>query len=120
LEAHQTAQLEKEDVMPRYLFSVSYTDAGAKGIASEGGSARKEQVNSMIEGLGGKMEAFYFALGDVDAYTIAELPDAVTATAISLTANATGTASVKTVRLLTPEEIDQASKQSVAYRPPAS
>ena len=106
--------------MPKYLFEVSYTDVGAKGVISEGGSSRKAQVERMIEGLGGKMEAFYFALGDIDVYTIADLPDAITATAMSLSANATGTARIKTISLLTPEEIDEASEKSVEYRPPGS
>jgi uncharacterized protein with GYD domain len=33
----------------------------------------------MIEGLGGKLETFYFAFGDVDVYTIVDVLDNITA-----------------------------------------
>ena len=36
----------------------------------EGGSSRRAEVKHAIEALGGKMEAFYFAYGHVDAYVI--------------------------------------------------
>lgn len=104
--------------MPRYLLKASYTLEGIKGVASGGGSARRDVVKTTIEGLGGTLEAFYFAFGDTDAYVVAELPDNATAAAIALTVNAAGGAEVGTVVLLTPEEIDEASKKSVDYRPP--
>ncbi len=60
----------------------------------------------------------YFAFGDDDAYVIGEAPDNAAAAAISLAVAASGAARVKTVVLLTPEEIDQATQASVPYRPP--
>jgi uncharacterized protein with GYD domain len=51
---------------------------------------------------------------------IADLPDSASAAALSMTAGATGAVTVRTVALLSPEEIDEASKKSVAYRPPGS
>ena len=104
--------------MAKYLFLASYTAHGTKGIMRDGGSSRRDQVDKMIRGLGGKLEAFYFALGDYDVYGIAELPDHAAATAMSMAINATGAVQVKTVVLMSPEEIDQASKVSVNYRPP--
>jgi len=106
--------------MPKYLFEASYTSEGIKGLLKEGGSSRRAQVEEMIRGLGGKLEAFYYALGEPDAYTIADLPDAATAAAVSLRVNASGAVQLKTVALMTPEEIDQASKKSVSYRPPGA
>lgn len=53
-------------------------------------------------------------------YVIAELPDTVTATAVSLTVNASGVVALQTVELLTPEQVDEASKKSVDYRPPGA
>jgi uncharacterized protein with GYD domain len=35
----------------------------------------------VAKSVGGKVEAFYFALGDVDAYIILDLPDNVSAAA---------------------------------------
>ena len=104
--------------MPKYLFEASYTTDGTTGVLKEGGSSRRAQVEEMVRGLGGKLEAFYYAFGEPDVYAIADVPDAATAAAVSLTVNATGAVRLKTVALMTPEEIDQASKKSVSYRPP--
>ena len=74
----------------------------------------------MVTALGGKLETFYFAFGETDVYGICELPDSVTAAAASLAINSSGMVSETIVPLLTPEEIDQACKKSVAYRPPGT
>ncbi len=59
--------------MAKYLFEARYTTEGAKGVAHEGGTGRRAAVAKMTEGLGGKLEAFYYAFGDVDAYVIVDL-----------------------------------------------
>jgi uncharacterized protein with GYD domain len=104
--------------MPKYLFQASYTEVGLKGLLKEGGSKRREAVEQTVKGLGGTLEAFYYAFGDRDVFAIADLPDDVSTTAFSLMVNAAGTAKVKTIVLITPEEVDQAVKKSVDYRPP--
>ena len=106
--------------MARYLFEVSYTPSGVAGVMKEGGSGRRDMVEKLVANVGGTLEAFYFTFGSTDAILIAELPDHETAAAISLTVAASGAASAKTVVLLTPEEIDRATQQSVAYRPPGA
>jgi uncharacterized protein with GYD domain len=104
--------------MPKYLFQASYTQAGLKGLLKEGGTGRREAVEKAIKGLGGVLEAFYYAFGYNDVYAIADLPDNVSTTAFSLITNAAGTAKVQTTALITPEEVDQAVKKAVDYRPP--
>jgi uncharacterized protein with GYD domain len=104
--------------MPKFLFEAHYTAAGAKAILAEGGTARRAAVEKAVKGIGGKLEAFYFAFGDVDAYVIADLPDNVTAAAMALAVSQSGIASTKTVVLITPEETDAAGKKTVGYRPP--
>jgi uncharacterized protein with GYD domain len=106
--------------MPKYLVKASYTTEGVKGVLKEGGSSRRDTVAKVIEGLGGTMESFYFAFGDDDVYATADLPDNVTAAAIALAVNSSGAVNVKTVVLMTPEEIDEASKRTVDYRPPGA
>jgi len=107
--------------MAKYLYKASYTAEGTKGlIKGGGGTARQAAVQQMIQGLSGKLEAFYYAFGDADLYAIADYPDSVTAAAASLAINAAGAATVQTVVLLTPEEIDQATKKTVGYRAPGS
>ena len=80
----------------------------------------REAVAQVAESVGGQLDAFYFAFGDRDAYVIVDLPDNESATAVALTVNAAGGASVKTSVLLTPEEVDAAAQRSVDYRPPGS
>ena len=56
--------------MPKYLIKASYTAEGAKGLMKAGGTARRAAVQKMIEGLGGKLEAFYFAYGADDFWNL--------------------------------------------------
>lgn len=104
--------------MPKYLIEASYTLEGVKGVVKEGGSKRREAATAAIQGLGGKVEAFYFAFGGPDAFVIADLPDNSTAAAASVAINVSGAVNVKTIVLLTPEEIDSAVKKTVNYRAP--
>ena len=104
--------------MPKYFLEGNYVGEGVKGLLKEGGSSRIKTVTQLIEGMGGKVEAFYYAFGDVDVLGIVEFPDHATAAALSLAINASGAVTVKTTVLMTPEEIDEATKKTVAYRPP--
>ena len=79
---------------------------------------RRQAVEKAIQGLGGTLEAFYYAFGDADVVCIADLPDNVDATVFSLLVTAAGGATVRTTVLLTPEELDQASEKTLDYRPP--
>ncbi len=104
--------------MAKYLLEVSYLPEGAKGLLKEGGSKRRQVVEAAIKAHGGKLEAFYFAFGKNDAYLIVDVPDHISVVATNLAVNASGAASIRTTVLLTPEEIDQASKKSITYTPP--
>ena len=106
--------------MAKYLWQVSYTADGVRGLLKEGGTSRRAFVEQLVKEAGGNVEAFYFAFGEDDAYVIADLPNDATASAISLSVAASGGAHLKTVKLLLPEEIDDATQISVAYRPPGA
>ena len=106
--------------MPKYLLQASYTAEGTKGLAKEGGSKRRAHIEELVRKLGGKLEAFYYAFGEPDVFVIADLPDAETAAAFSLAVNGSGAVRAKTTVLLSPEQMDQASKKSVGYRPPGA
>ena len=93
---------------------------GVKGVQSAGGTSRRDAVAQVAESVGGELESFHFAFGDRDAYVIVDLPDNESAAAVALTVNASGGATVKTVVLLTPEEVDAAGKRSIDYRPPGA
>ncbi len=104
--------------MQKYLFYGSYTSQGNKGLLKEGGSKRIEATKKALKSIGGSLEAFYFAFGENDFYVIVNLPDDVSASAFTLTCNAVGAFKIKTVVLMTPEQIDEAIKMTVDFRPP--
>ena len=104
--------------MPKYLMEASYTAEGVKGLAKEGGSARRKTVEDLVVSLNGRLEVFYYAFGSSDVFLIVDLPDAATATAVSLAVNQSGAVRLKTIPLMAVEEMDQAAKKTVSYRPP--
>ncbi len=104
--------------MPKYLLHGSYTEEGLKGLLKEGGTKRVEATKQAIESLGGKLEAYYYAFGENDYYLIVDQPESVNVIAGTLIANATGTVKLKTTVLITPEEVDQAVKITMDWRPP--
>ena len=106
--------------MPKYLWQASYTPEGTKGLLKEGGTARRRVAEKLVQSLGGRLEAFYYAFGADDFYVIAEFPDNVSAAAVSLNICASGAVRIKTVALLSTEEIDEAAKKTVSFRPPGA
>lgn len=104
--------------MKKYLFYGSYNSEGYKGLLSEGGSARIGAAKQALQSAGGSLESFYYSNGEQDFYIIVNLPDHVSSTAITLAGNASGTFSIRAVALLTPEEMDEAVKMKVDFRPP--
>lgn len=106
--------------MAKYLWQVSYTTEGLKGLVKEGGSSRVAMIKALTERNGGTLDAFYFAFGDDDVYVIADLPGNVEASAISLAVGASGAASIKTTVLLSAAEVDAATKIDVGYRAPGA
>jgi uncharacterized protein with GYD domain len=103
--------------MPKYLIKASYTQAGAKGVAGEGGSSRRDAVKAVCDSVGGSLESFYFAFGEVDVYTVVDLPDEEAAIAIAIAVNGSGGATIETVPLVAPETVDAAAKREVSFRP---
>lgn len=71
-----------------------------------------------VKELGGTLETIYYAFGESDVYSVVDMPDNISTAALSLKIAASWAVKVKTVVLLTPEDIDQATKKSVSYRPP--
>lgn len=104
--------------MPKYMFGVTLSHDGLAGTLKEGGAARKRAAKKLVESLGGKLEAFYYAFGDPDVVVIADLPDNKAAAALATTVAAAGVGSIRTTVLMMPEEIDEVGKQTPTYRPP--
>ena len=106
--------------MPKFMLTVTYTIDGARGLLKEGASGRRGAVEKLVQSVGGKIDALYFSFGDADAYLVVDLPDAISAAAISLNVAAAAGAHVKTSPLLSVEDFDQAAKKKVNYRAPGA
>jgi uncharacterized protein with GYD domain len=104
--------------MAKYLIEANYVGDGIKGLLKEGGTSRRAVVEEAAKTVGGTLEAFYYAFGDTDCYAIIDMPDNATSAGLALTIAASGTVTLKTTVLLTPEELDDAGKASPSYRPP--
>jgi uncharacterized protein with GYD domain len=106
--------------MPKIMWSGSYTQQGTKGVISDGGTKRREAIEKMLTSMGGRLECLYFSFGSDDVMLIADVPDNVSAAAIGLAVAASGSVHGRMTILLTPEEIDQATRKSPAYRAPGT
>jgi uncharacterized protein with GYD domain len=106
--------------MPKYLVTGSYTQAGIKGVLAEGGSGRRAAVEKLATSVGGSVESFYYGFGGDDFYITVNLPSLEAAAAVAMTVAASGAVTPRTVVLLTPEEVDAATKLSPSYRAPGA
>ena len=104
--------------MPKYLTTAQYSPEGLRGLQKDKAAGRLRAVTTAVEGLGGKVECLYYALGEDDSYAIVDLPDNSTAAALGVAVSAVGSVRTRTTALLTVEEVDQALAKSVNYRPP--
>jgi uncharacterized protein with GYD domain len=106
--------------MPKYLIQAGYTPEGTKGLLKEGASGRRAAVEHVVTGLGGTVEAMYFAFGEDDLVCIIDLPDPVSMAAVSLRVKADGAIRTRATPLLTVDEIDEAAHRRVDFRPPGA
>ena len=74
----------------------------------------------MAAKLGGSVECFYYCFGDTDVVAIIDVADPVDAVAISLAINSTGAVDLSLTPLLSPSDIDNATKKTVGYRAPGA
>jgi uncharacterized protein with GYD domain len=109
---------DKEGEMPKYLVVATYSPEGMKGVLREGGSERRKMIADMAKNLDGELESFYYAFGANDVYSVVDLPDNVTAAAMAAHISAGGQVRCNVTVLLTPEEMDQAARTKMYYRPP--
>jgi uncharacterized protein with GYD domain len=106
--------------MAKYLAKAKYNADGVRGLLKDGGSARVAAVTKLVKGLGGKVESFYFAYGECDAYVVVDVSDDAAALAVTLAVNASGAVTVEMVPLITAKQIDEASKTTVKYKAPGA
>ena len=108
--------------MAKYLLRGSYTsEAWAAPVKAP--KNRIEILRPVFEQLGGSIESAYFSFGDDDLVIIMEMPDNVSAAALSIAVSAGGAVqNIKTAPLMSMDEGLEAIVKagSVGYRPPSS
>jgi uncharacterized protein with GYD domain len=106
--------------MAHYMFQASFTsEAWAKMVQEP--QNREQSIRPVIEQLGGKLVGYWFAFGESDAIVIVQMPDNVSAAAVSLAAASAGALkSLKTTPLMSVEEGMQAMRKAgeAGYRAP--
>ena len=107
--------------MGKYLIKASYSTDGIKGVMKAGGTSRVKAVEHAVQGVGGSLESFYFAVGGDDVYVTVDVPDNTAAIAMAAAVGSSGAIdNYETVVLLSPSEVDQAMTVAVDYAPPGS
>jgi len=98
--------------MPYYCHQVSYTkEAWARLM--EDPQDRLEAVRGPIEKLGGKIHTSFFAFGQFDVLAITEMPDNISAAAISMAfAGGGAVAHIQTTPLLTAAQAIEALRKA--------
>ena len=106
--------------MPRYLYRASFAAEGVAAMVNNPQN-RREVIAPLVEAAGGTLVDYYFAFGTDDALVIVEAPDNVTAAALAMAVAASGSTSITTTVLMTPEEAQEAMNKArqIDYRPPA-
>lgn len=108
--------------MPTYLTFFTYArDSWHKMVQQP--ENREEAAREVVGAAGGRLEAFYWMLGEHDGMAIYEAPSASAAAAVNAAIAATGhVVNTRTSSLLTSEEartaLELASVVSASYAPP--
>ena len=105
--------------MPSYLLQVSYS-TGTLAALIKKPQNRIAAVSKSIEKLGGKIEGGWLSFGDYDVVAILDMPDNVSAAALSVALGAGGGCKgVKTTPLMSADESVLAMKKAgtCGYKP---
>jgi uncharacterized protein with GYD domain len=108
--------------MARYASFFSYSsEAWARMISTPGD--RTAALRQVLDTVGGSLEAIYWMFGADDGIVIFEVPDSVSAAAVSLAAGSSGAfRRLETHELFTQEQLGEAlaraKNTAQAYQPP--
>ncbi len=107
--------------MRRYLLRLSASADTWEGMIKNP-SNRLDANRAVVESMGGKLEGYYFVVGENEIVEIIDMPDDVSMEAITIAILASGAViSIKASTLLTAEEAMEAMRRAgdVGYRPPS-
>jgi uncharacterized protein with GYD domain len=106
----------------QYAFFFSYTsEAWARMISAPGD--RTAAVRQVLGSMGGSLESIYWMFGSHDGLAICEVPDSVSAAAVSIAVTSSGSFSRNETReLLSQEQLGQALQRAAVtaqgFQPP--
>lgn len=93
--------------MPKYMYIGGYSPEAWAGML-ENPSGREAVVRKLAEDAGGRFELFYWCFGPDDWVFIGDLPDDVSAAAVSVAVSSSGRLrNVRTHRLITSQEAEE-------------
>ena len=109
--------------MPKYAVFFTFRPEAVKSLMATP-SDRAAVVRSLCESAGGSMESYYLMLGSqYDGFTVAEVPDAAAAAAVSLAVTSSGAFShLETHELVESGDLGGilAKAAALTYTPPGS
>ena len=110
--------------MAKYAVLGGYSaEAWSKMIDNPGD--RTAAITKVVQGLGGKLESFYWSFGDDDFLGIFEAPDDIAAAAFSVAVGSSGTLrNLRTIKLISLDDgrkmLEKAKAAKAAYVPPGA
>ncbi|MFD2764336.1 GYD domain-containing protein [Micromonospora eburnea] len=104
--------------MPKFLLESTFTIDGVRGLVNDGGSKRAEVIREAVAAIGGRTESVHFSFGKYDTYVVCDLPDHKTAAALTIAIRAAGGVHTRITPVLTPEEVDEATRMKLTYQAP--
>ena len=108
--------------MTKFLVQASYTRKSWSQLIKEPQN-RLDHMQTVIKNLGGKIESAFLTFGDFDVVGVLDLPDNLTAAALSMALMAGGgIKTVKTTPMITWDEGVTAMRNAkkASYKPPAN
>jgi uncharacterized protein with GYD domain len=107
--------------MALYLYRFSYSPDAWEALVKSPEDRRDMLAARIFGTFGGELQGFWYSFGEYDGYAIAELPDNVSAAAVSAAIASTGALHrLETTPLITVEEMVDALDRAAdfAYRAP--
>jgi uncharacterized protein with GYD domain len=102
------------------MYTGEYSQRGLEESLWEGFAAREAYVTKMIEDMGGKVEAFYWAYGATDIVVIVDAPADVALAGALAVSSAADSVQLMTTPLITASEMDAARAKLPKYQGPAA
>jgi uncharacterized protein with GYD domain len=111
--------------MAKYAVFFTYNSDSWQRLINNPGFDRAAAMRQLADAMGGTLESIYWMSGTYDGFDIIDVPDSVTAAALSVTMTSTGAFKhVETHELFDERQIGQALEKSKGsretYRPPGA